>query len=273
MVSEGPDMEGVGKRLRQARLKTGLSLAEISARTKIRQVLLDAIECEDFERLPRGLATRGFLRAFAHEVGLDQKSVIQQFHDEFESDPVSPESSTAMEAADSHEKQPDNEDASTRPQQLLVAALAAALAVVVFMLLGRQSDSDGAVTPSSVATAGSETSLSTDSHVEAAPPAAARDVVVGGTGAATVQPLAVAISPSGPVWVEAAADGSQVLYQLLYPGERRVIDVRDNLLLLIGDAAAFQYSINGVTGRRLGPPGEVRRIQITRENYSEFQDR
>ena len=55
-------------------------------------------------------------------------------------------------------------------------------------------------------------------------------------------------------------------------GEQRVIDVRDELLLLIGDAAAFQYSINGVTGRRLGPPGEVRRIRITRENYSEFQD-
>ena len=64
-----------------------------------------------------------------------------------------------------------------------------------------------------------------------------------------------------------------MLYQLLYPGERRVIDIRDELLLLIGDAAAFHYSINGVTGRRLGTQGDVRRIRITRENYSEFQDR
>jgi len=273
MVSEGSDMESVGKRLQQARVKTGLSLAEISARTKIRQVLLDAIEREDFERLPRGLTTRGFLRAFAHEVGLDQESIIHQFHDECEVDPVGPDSSTSMEAADSHEKQPDNEGVSTRPQQFLVAALAAALAMVVFLLVGRQSDSDGAVTPRSVATAGSGTSLSTDGNVEDAPPAAARDVAVGSPDAPKVQPLAVAISPSGPVWVEASADGSRVLYQLLYPGERRDIDVRDELLLVVGDAAAFQYSINGVTGRRLGPPGEVRRIRITHENYGEFQDR
>lgn len=271
MASEGPDREKVGKRLQQARVKAGLSLAEISARTKIRQDFLDAIEREDFERLPRGLTTRGFLRAFAHEVRLDKESIIHQFHDEFEVNPMDPEPSMPIEAADSHESQPYNEGASTRPQQLLVAALAAALAV--FMLPGRQSASDGAATPRSAATAGSETSLSTDSHVVDAPPATARDVDVGGTDDPQVQPLAVAISPSGPVWVEASTDGSQVLYQLLYPGERRVIDVRDELLLLVGDAAAFQYSINGVVGRRLGPPGEVRRIRITRENYSEFQDR
>ena len=170
-VSEGPDMESVGKRLRQARLQTGLSLAEISARTKIRQTLLDAIECDDFERLPRGLPTRGFLRAFAHEVGLDQESIVHQFHDEFELNPVGPDSSTSMEAADTHEKQPDNEGASTRrPQFLVVALAAAALAVGGFMLLGRQSASDGAVTPGSSATAGSGTSFSTDSNVEDARP-------------------------------------------------------------------------------------------------------
>jgi cytoskeleton protein RodZ len=272
MASEGPDREKVGKRLQQARVKAGLSLAEISARTKIRQDFLDAIERDDFERLPRGLTTRGFLRAFAHEVRLDKESIIHQFHDEFEVNPIDPEpASMPVEAADSHESQPYNEGASTRPQQFLVAALAAALAV--FMLPGRQSASGGAATLRSAATTGTGTSLSTDSHVVDAPPETASDVGAGGTDDPQVQPLAVAISPSGPVWVEASTDGSQVLYQLLYPGERRVIDVRDELLLLVGDAAAFQYSINGVVGRRLGPPGEVRRIRITRENYGEFQDR
>ena len=179
VASEGPDMEKVGTRLQQARLKAGLSLAEISARTKIRHAFLEAIERGDFERLPRGLTTRGFLRAFAHEVRLDKESIIQQFHNEFEVTPIGPETSISIEATDSHESQPDNEGASTWPRQFLVAALAAALAV--FMLPDRQSESDWATTPRSAATAGSGTSPSTDSHVVDAPPATARDVGIGGT--------------------------------------------------------------------------------------------
>ena len=239
MASEEPDRAKVGKRLQQARVKAGLSLAEISARTKIRHDFLDAIEREDFERLPRGLTTRGFLRAFAHEVRLDKESIIHQFHRQFEVKPMDPEPlSMPIEATDSPENQPYNEGASTRPQQFLVAALAAALAV--FMLPGRQSASGGAATLRSAATTGTGTSPSTDSPVVDVPPETARDVGAGGTDDPQVQPLAVAISPSGPVWVEASTDGSQVLYQLLYPGERRVIDVRDELRLLVGDAGAFQ---------------------------------
>ena len=263
-------MERVGERLQQARVKARLSLAEISARTKIRHDYLEAIERDDFERLPRGLATRGFLRAFAHEVRLDKGAIIQQFRDQFEVNPLDPEPSMPIEDANSHENQRDSRGGSTWPIQFLVAGLAAALAV--FMLPVRPSESDEAATTRSAATTGSGTLSSTDSHVVDASPVAARDVGAGATDDPEVPPLAVAIAPSGPVWVEASTGGSQVLYQLLYPGERRVIDVRDELLLLVGDAAAFHYSINGVVGRRLGPPGEVRRIRITRENYGEFQD-
>lgn len=41
----------------------------------------------------------------------------------------------------------------------------------------------------------------------------------------------------------------------------------------VGDAAAFAYSINGVRGRTLGGPGEVRDIRITSDNYTGFQIR
>ena len=74
------------------------------------------------------------------------------------------------------------------------------------------------------------------------------------------------------MWVEATADGTRVLYQLIHPGEQQVIDVREELLVRVGDAGAFQYSINGVRGRQVGAPGAVRSIRITRDNYTTFQD-
>jgi len=50
-------------------MRVGLSLSEISARTKIRTALLEAIEREDFDRLPSGLLARGLLRAYARAPG------------------------------------------------------------------------------------------------------------------------------------------------------------------------------------------------------------
>jgi transcriptional regulator with XRE-family HTH domain len=198
-------MDKVGERLRAARERAGLSLREISARTKIRPPLLDAIERADFGQIPQGLLARGFLRAYAREVGLDPESVVRQFQDEYEPETTRPDAS--------------GEDAEPVDDQ--------GPADVVPTVSSLESEADS---------------------------------------------LTIAIVPADVVWVEATADGTRVLYQLLHPGQQRSIDVRGELLLRVGDAGAFQHSINGVPGRQLGGPGTVRTLRITRENYSTFQD-
>lgn len=102
-------MTDVGTRLQQARVPGGISLQELSARTKIREALLVAIERGDFARLPRGLLARGFIRAYAREVDLDPESAVRQFTDEFE--PASPVPdptavSPAERVADEDERRP-----------------------------------------------------------------------------------------------------------------------------------------------------------------------
>ena len=68
-----------------------------------------------------------------------------------------------------------------------------------------------------------------------------------------------------------SADGKRVIYRLLAPGERVKLEARDELAFRVGDAAAFTYSINGVEGKVLGATGEVRDVQITRQNYRTFR--
>src|SRR5437660_667602 len=65
----------IGRQLREARERRGLSQHDVSDRTKIKPTILDAIERGDFAQLPGEPFRRGYLRAYAHEVGLDPETI------------------------------------------------------------------------------------------------------------------------------------------------------------------------------------------------------
>jgi cytoskeletal protein RodZ len=68
-----------GAHLRQAREQRGISLRDIAARTKISVLALEALERNDVSRLPGGIFTRAFVRAYANEVGLDAEDTVRRF--------------------------------------------------------------------------------------------------------------------------------------------------------------------------------------------------
>lgn len=206
-------MGNVGERLQQARVRAGLSLREVSARTKIRTALLDAIEREDFGQLPQGLLARGFLRAYAREVGLDPESVVRQFQDEFEPETVRPDASPAPTTAVDFEQKRGNERQPAWRSQFLAAAVVAALAGAIFIFLHRHSEIDDRVPSDPFATVGAETEAAADTgqdaeHAEDHVPG---DVAVAAVNTSEADSLTVDISPAGLVWVEATADGTRVL--------------------------------------------------------------
>ena len=69
----------VGGELQQARKDADVSLESIAQRTKIRRQFLEAIEANDFDRLPDGVVRRGHLRAYAREVGLDPEKIVSRY--------------------------------------------------------------------------------------------------------------------------------------------------------------------------------------------------
>lgn len=72
-------MPAFGENLRREREMRGVSLEEISAATKISLRLLEAIEREDFAKLPGGIFSRSFLRSYARYLGLDEDRVVAEF--------------------------------------------------------------------------------------------------------------------------------------------------------------------------------------------------
>ncbi len=68
-----------GEPLKEARLRSGRSLADISRRTKIPAAMLERLERGDTEQMPADVFVCGFLRAFAREVGVDGNDTVARY--------------------------------------------------------------------------------------------------------------------------------------------------------------------------------------------------
>lgn len=72
----------LGARLRAAREAAGLTLADVSARTKVRPGLLAAFEADDHAKLPALTYALGFVKAYARTVALDPDDAAEAYRRE-----------------------------------------------------------------------------------------------------------------------------------------------------------------------------------------------
>jgi cytoskeleton protein RodZ len=68
-----------GDRLRREREMRGVSLDEIAVSTKIGTRLLKALEEEQFDLLPGGIFNKGFVRAYAKYLGMDEEQAVADY--------------------------------------------------------------------------------------------------------------------------------------------------------------------------------------------------
>ena len=68
-----------GEKLRKQREQRGISLDAISTITKISTRMLRAIEDEHFDQLPGGVFSKGFVRAYARQVGLNEEEAVADY--------------------------------------------------------------------------------------------------------------------------------------------------------------------------------------------------
>src|SRR5258707_13937901 len=68
-----------GERLKQEREKRGMTLEEVSGVTKVSVRNLRALEQEKFDQMPGGIFNRGFVRAYAKHLGLDDDQVVADY--------------------------------------------------------------------------------------------------------------------------------------------------------------------------------------------------
>src|SRR5678815_4786461 len=69
----------IGEQLRLAREERGIPLREICDQTRISVHYLEAIETNDYKRLPGGVFNRSFIKAYARCVGYDEREAIEGY--------------------------------------------------------------------------------------------------------------------------------------------------------------------------------------------------
>ena len=250
----------IGGELRRARLARKLSIEDVSRATKINPSLIRAIENEDFAKLPGGLFTRGFLRAYARHVGLEPEEMVDRYRAEFEAPPARSEEMPAQPADRvAAVKTPvaiDDDTVSSRRIQILQLSVIL-LTVALYFAVSRRPQAE---VPSDA------------KPVEpiAVTPKAETPVATNGTAASEQNPLTLVLQPQGPCWVEATAEGQRVFGKLMDAGQTATLTIREDVMLRVGEPGAFAFTIDNVPGRLLGQPGLPVTVTINRGNYKTF---
>lgn len=271
----------VGATLRGRREQLKLSLDQLSRTTKISIATLRAIEDNEIERLPGGIFTRGFLRAYAREVGLDPDGTVTRYLAQFG---LASDNGDVVRAAteDQHAAptrlihgETDVDGAGKRAAYipLLLASLALAIGLAGHLTFGT---SKTPLAPPSEPPSGPVTQDGAASSVPSPLPEQRPEAATSGSDDANVRAaqghdvIDLDIRTHGPCWVSVTADGINVAYRLMQAGERQVIEAREDVVLRVGDPAAFTFQINEMPGRPLGRMGEPITVHITPQNYHEF---
>lgn len=116
----------VGERLRAARERQEMSLAEIGARTRVPLRHLEAIEASNYGALPSPTYAVGFVRAYARAVGEDEVTLARDVRAEAHDAPRSTPRYQPYEVAD---------PTRVPSRGLVIAAAGVALAIVVLAVL------------------------------------------------------------------------------------------------------------------------------------------
>ncbi|MEZ5318442.1 MAG: helix-turn-helix domain-containing protein [Vicinamibacterales bacterium] len=259
-------MEPVGTRLRQAREARKLSLRDVAARTKIATNALDALERNDYARLPGGIYARSFVRSYAELVELDPDSTVEAFGEEL----ARHEREAASRKAKPKVTAGDREFLARQERAMHLLRVGVVVgAVVVVALVGwlawwyfgrdhGDPEPAPAAPPAEVRQPVTPPPPADPLPAEVPPPAEARER------------LTVAFEVTADCWVNVTADGLVVFERVLSPGEPQSFSADHELVLDVGNAGAFTWTINGRKAKALGRDGQHRMAHVTRENLDTY---
>ena len=280
-------MGAFGDRLRREREMRGITLEEITESTKISRRHLEALESEHFDQLPGGVFNKGFVRAYARFLGIDEDRAVADYAAASNEQPE-PEDKFPLEIHD----EPDrdlNPRRSYLPLAFAVAALAGVLVGYAFWIKSKPhaTETAGAAhqPPPAAAVNEAPAKVSTPAPVTAAPPVAVSTPApappVVERAAATVpvkQPQQQAL-PEAPVvrkpaekaffvsvkakedsWVSIVADGKSVMQRVLGADTHKKIKAGKVLILRTGNAGGIEVSFNGRSLGAIGNENEPRTL-------------
>ena len=257
--------------MRLAREARGIALREISEQTRIPTRYLEAIEADDYKRLPGGIFNKSFIKAYARHVGFDEKEALESYARTAREQGASPDDVTTTP----YQPRVYTDGSSTRSPLvtlLLTILILAILSLGVYAYLhwyqrraaskANASNAPAPAAPAPAATTGTSNAPAPNAQAGTnAPPASVSGL--------TVQVKAVGDS----VWIRAFADDGKAAETILKPDETREFKPEQSLKLQYAKIKARQLevTINGRPARiNTEAKTNIAEMSITKDNYAQF---
>lgn len=284
-------MGAFGDRLRREREMRGITLDEITESTKISRRHLEALEGEHFDQLPGGVFNKGFVRAYARFLGLDEDQAVADYSAASNEQPE-PENKFPLEIHEEPNREL-NPRRSSFPLVFAVAALAGVLVGYGFWIKSKPHNSVPVESTRQAAPASAGSKPQT--NAPASPAAASTPELTNDTSQAPATKQAppesaVASRPAEPKreavaaepadaqasgkenaffvqvvakedsWVSIIADGKSVMQHVLPADMHKKIKAGKSLILRTGNAGGIEVSFNGHPLGALGNENEPRTL-------------
>lgn len=127
----------IGERLREARLRQKVDIADVETATKIRAKYLRALENEEFGLLPGNTFVKTFLRTYAEYLGLDPQLLLEEYRAGYEprGEELQPYS-VAARRRQRDQRRPPRRAPAGPPGWGTALAVLVAVVLVIFAILG-----------------------------------------------------------------------------------------------------------------------------------------
>ena len=240
-----------GERLKRERELREVSLEEIAKGTRIAERFLEALENEQWEKLPGGVFGRGFVRSIARYLGLSEENLLSEY------DLARGESASAP-------PQKPQERIPSPPKWIPAAAALAVFVLVVGLIVGGRYAWKAYQTHRAQKRSSAIVGLPSPVQTQLLPAPASRYPEPAVTSLDTS--LDLQITAMTATRVRVVADGNAAFDGRLSPGENRRFSGSDRMELTPVDASALLLNLNG---QRVAPPrapGSSGTIVLTRND-------
>jgi cytoskeleton protein RodZ len=250
-------MPEIGATLREARMRARIDVSEIEATTKIRAKYLRALENEEWGLLPGPTFVKSFLRTYAEALGLDGKSMVEEYrlHHERPSDAMlEPIVSTPQ-----RQRQRGRTPPSSGPSRgYMIAVSVIGLIIVALVVALITSGGGGSGTPTTSTSANTKATKSKHAGKKRHPGA-----INPHTSSSLV---ALSLKPTGVVYVCLIGDGGHKVIPGtdLQPGASTPTYHAKRFEITLGNSSVIMY-VDG-KARTVSPSSQAIGYSITKAN-------
>lgn len=244
-----------GERLKRERELREVSPSEITSATRISGRFLEALENEDWGKLPGGIFNRGFVRAIARYLGLDEEGLLAEY------DLAHGEQKIEIPAP--------YENAIPRPPKWIpIIGILVFLGILAGLVYAGRYGWRRYSTYRAAKQSSTSILVSRPPSPSGAPKPLAEDPLSTSSGSPGSAVPALDLSVSTPVAtrVRIVADGKSLLDTELPAGETRHFFASQQFEVSAGDSSAVLLELNGQAMPPLGAPGASGTIVLSQKN-------